>query len=224
MPTLPRATGYAFDLTGLQPGEDLVGIGADLRPGTLLEAYAQGLFPMGLGQNGAAPVGWWSPDPRGVLLPRDLHVSRSLRRSMRHFELRTDTAFTQVVRGCADPTREGRWITPEIATAYGRLHVLGWAHSVEVYREGVLVGGLYGVAIGGLFAGESMFHTAADASKAAVVGLCKILLADADDRRLVDVQWWTPHLGSLGVRQVERAAYLRRLRAALQAPLPRVWG
>ena len=158
MPTLPPPSRYVFDVTGADEGEDLVGVGADLAPGTVLEAYARGLFPMGLGAAGASPIGWWSPDPRGILRPRDLHVSRSLRRSLRHFEIRVDTDFAGVVAGCADPSRSGRWITPEIVEAYTELHRMGWAHSVEVRQDGRLVGGLYGIAIGGLFAGESMFH------------------------------------------------------------------
>ncbi|MEO7070127.1 MAG: leucyl/phenylalanyl-tRNA--protein transferase, partial [Nostocoides sp.] len=120
---------------------------------------------MGLGEGGAPPIGWWSPAVRGVLLPGSLHPTRSLRQSARRYSTTLDQDFGAVVAGCADPTRDGRWITPDIAAAYARLHGLGWAHSVEVWdRDGALVGGLYGLAIGGLFAGESMFHTARDAS------------------------------------------------------------
>ena len=158
MPVVPPPSRYVFDASGADEGEDLVGVGADLAPGTVLEAYARGLFPMGLGAAGAPPIGWWSPDPRGILRPGDFHVSRSLRRSLRHFEVRLDTDFAGVVAGCADPGRSGRWITPEIVAAYSELHRMGWAHSIEVRRDGELVGGLYGIAIGGLFAGESMFH------------------------------------------------------------------
>jgi leucyl/phenylalanyl-tRNA--protein transferase len=219
VPTIPPPSRYVFDVSRAAPGEDLVGVGADLEPGTVLEAYARGVFPMGLGPGGAPPIGWWSPDPRGILRPVDLHVSRSLRRSLRHFEVCLDTDFAGVVAGCADPSRSGRWITPEIAAAYSELHRLGWAHSVEVRQDGRLVGGLYGLAIGGLFAGESMFHTATDASKAAVAGLVD-LVADGDRRRLVDVQWRTPHLATLGVTEVPRAEYLRLLADALTAPLP----
>jgi leucyl/phenylalanyl-tRNA--protein transferase len=128
------------------------------------------------------------------------------------------------VRACADPVRPGGWITAEIAAAYAGLHRLGWAHSVECWREGELVGGLYGVAVGGLFAGESMFHRERDASKVALVGLVDLLWADGDPRRLVDVQWRTPHLASLGVVDVGRPEYLRRLAAALRAPLPGAFG
>ena len=176
-----------------------MGVGADLEPGTLLMAYRAGLFPMGVGEDGSLPIGWWSPDPRGVLLPGHLKISRSLRKSLRHFEIRVDTAFAEVMAACADPSREGRWITPGITAAYTRLHELGWAHSVEAWRDGELVGGLYGLALGGLFAGESMFHHATDASKCALVGLCDRVFADGEPRRLIDVQWVTPHLASLGV-------------------------
>lgn len=220
MPEVPPPSRYVFDATSADPGEDLVGVGADLAPGTVLEAYARGLFPMGLGTTGSPPIGWWSPDPRGILRPADLHVSRSLRRSMRHFEVGVDTDFVGVVAGCADPSRSGRWITPEVVDAYTELYRMGWAHSVEVRREGRLVGGLYGIAVGGLFAGESMFHRETDASKAAVAGLVELVSADGDPRRLVDVQWRTPHLATLGVTEVTRAEYLHLLADALTAPLP----
>jgi leucyl/phenylalanyl-tRNA--protein transferase len=168
-------------------------------------------------------MGWWSPDPRGVLRPEDLRVSRSLRRSCARLQVTVDTAFDAVVRGCADPDREGRWITRPVTRAYTRLHALGWAHSVEVWSGDQLVGGLYGIAIGGLFAGESMFHRVTDASKVALVALRELITADGDPRRIIDVQWVTPHLASLGVREVPRAAYLGLLREALEAPLPAPW-
>lgn len=218
----PTATPWALDALDADPGVDLVGVGADLAPGTLLHAYRHGLFPMGLGVDGAPPLGWWSPDPRGVLLPGGLHVSRSLRRSLRHFEIRVDTAFEQVVAGCADPTRDGRWITPQIASAYAELHRLGWAHSVEVWRDDELVGGLYGLAIGHLFAAESKFRTVTDASKAAVVGLVGIM-EEHGGPWVVDVQWQTEHLAALGVQEVSRTTYLGLLRVVLDRPLGRVW-
>ena len=163
-------------------------------------------------------MGWWSPDPRGVIPPGALRVRRSLRKVLDHFDVRVDTAFTEVVRRCADPSRDGRWITPEIADAYGRLHELGWAHSVEAWQGDELVGGLYGVSIGGLFAGESMFHSVRDASKVALVGLVERFHADGDPRRLVDVQWATDHLRSLGAQEWSREEYLDRLVEALRAP------
>jgi leucyl/phenylalanyl-tRNA--protein transferase len=153
-----------------------------------------------------------------------MRVSRSLRRARERFEVTVDTSFEAVLAGCADPRRDGRWITPAVAEAYAGLCRLGWAHSVEVWRDGELVGGLYGVAIGGLFAGESMFHRATDASKVALLGLRELLIADGEGRRLLDVQWLTPHLASLGAVEVPRTAYLRLLSAALEAPAPPAWG
>jgi leucyl/phenylalanyl-tRNA--protein transferase len=206
------------------PGEDLVGVGADLEPGTLLAAYRLGLFPMGVGRDGRPPVGWWSPDPRGVLPLEKLRTSRSLRRSCARFEVRVDSAFSEVVDACADPSRDGRWITPQVRAAYQRLHDLGWAHSVECWRGEELAGGLYGVAIGGLFAGESMFHRETDASKVALVALVDLLKASGDaDLRLLDVQWRTEHLASLGAVEMPRQEYLRRLQEALRLPLPEVF-
>jgi len=223
MPRHPGPSGYAFQVANAEPGEDLIGVGADLQPATIIAAYRSGAFPMGLGRGGRNPMGWWSPDPRGIIRPAEMHVSRSLRRSMRHFDVTIDVAFDQVMLGCADPARTGRWITPAILRAYRELHRLGWAHSIEVWQESRLVGGLYGIAIGGLFAGESMFHRATDASKAALVTLAEILVAEGDSRRVIDVQWVTPHLASLGAVEVTRETYLTLLTAALEAPLPARW-
>ena len=173
---------------------------------------------MGLGPHGTGATGWWSPDPRGVIPAGALRVQRSLRRALARFDVRVDTAFDEVVRRCADPAREGRWITDDVAAAYRRLHDLGWAHSVETWQGGELVGGLYGVSIGGLFAGESMFHAVRDASKVALVGLVERFHADGDPRRLVDVQWATDHLRRLGAQEWPREQYLGRLSEALRAP------
>ncbi len=217
-PVEPPATQWLLDVARADPGEDLVAAGADLEPGTLLTAYRVGLFPMGLGRHGSGATGWWSPDPRGVIPHGALTVRRSLRKAVAHFEVRVDTAFDEVVRRCADPSRSGRWITAEMATAYGRLHTLGWAHSIEAWQDGRLVGGLYGVSIGGLFAGESMFHSVRDASKVALVALADRVHADGDPRRLIDVQWATDHLRRLGAQEWPREVYLERLAAALAAP------
>lgn len=205
----PRADGFL---------DDLVAMGADLAPGTLLAAYRRGLFPMP-GESPRDPMLWFSPVERGVLPLDGVKVSRSLRRSARDFEIRIDTAFEEVVDGCADPRRPQGWIDQRIRQAYVSLHRLGWAHSVEAWREERLVGGLYGVAIGGLFAGESMFHRERDASKVALLGLVEVLRDDGVDR-LLDVQWKTPHLASLGVVEMPRADYLDRLDRALALPLP----
>lgn len=199
----------------MSPDEiDLVGLGADTEPGTILAAYRHGLFPMPTEANG--PIGWWSPDPRGVLPLDALKVSRSLRRSCREFEIRVDTAFTDVIDACADPTRPHGWIDSQIRAAYVRLHELGWVHSVEAWQDDRLVGGLYGVAIGGLFAGESMFHRVTDASKVTLVALADALRDG--ERRLIDVQWKTDHLASLGVTDWPRAAYLDALPHLLESP------
>lgn len=195
------------------PHEDLIAIGADLAPGTLLAAYRASLFPMPVHpKRRSSKIAWYSPDPRAIIPIDGLHVSRSLRRSMRRFELRRDTAFVEVMRACGDPARPGRWISDPIVDAYTTLHELGWAHSVEVFEDGHLVGGVYGVRVDGLFAGESMFHRTTDASKAALVGLVA-WLRDVDVT-LFDVQWLTPHLASLGAIAIPRADYLTRLAAA----------
>ena len=199
---------------------DLVGRGADLEPGTVLQAYRLGLFPMPDPADGETPT-WWCPLRRGVLPLGSLRVTRSLRQASRRIEVRVDTAFAEVVTACADPTRnDGGWISPAVVEAYTELHRLGWAHSVESWEGGELVGGLYGVAVGGLFSGESMFHRARDASKVALVGLVELLADEYADHRLLDVQWRTEHLASLGVVELPRQEYLRALRGALQLPLP----
>jgi leucyl/phenylalanyl-tRNA--protein transferase len=197
------------------PDDDLVATGADLEPGTVLEAYRRGLFPMPVGGR-RSPMAWFSPLRRAVLRPGELTVSRSLRRSARRFEIRVDTACAEVIDACADPRRPSGWIDDQIRTAYLRLHRLGWVHSVETWRDDRLVGGLYGVAVGGLFAGESMFHHETDASKVALLGLA-CLLDDGGDR-LVDAQWLTPHLASLGMREIDRGDYLRLLEQVLLTP------
>lgn len=204
--------------------QDLVGRGADLEPGTILQAYRLGLFPMPDPGDGRTTT-WWSPRRRGVLPLRGLRSTRSLRQSCKRMEVRVDTAFPEVIAACADPQRnDGGWISRDVMDAYTELHRLGWAHSVETWVEGELVGGLYGVAVGGLFAGESMFHRARDASKVALVGLVELLGDEYVDHRLLDVQWRTDHLASLGVVELSRREYLRALRAALQVPLPRAFG
>lgn len=189
-------------------------MGADLEPGTLLAAYRRGLFPMPVSRR---RLGWWSPDPRGVLPLDALRVTRSLRRSLRRYELRVDTCFSEVMAACGRPDRRGGWITPAFLDAYGELHRLGWAHSVEAWSpDGRLIGGLYGLAIGGLFAGESMFTDAVDASKVALVGLVQHLRASR--MTLLDVQWQTEHLATLGVISIPRSRYLDLLAEAIGSP------
>ena len=216
------------DLRGTAQGRragEVVALGADLEPGTLLAAYRAGLFPMRLDEGGVSEMAWWSPVRRGVLPLDGMRVSRSLRQSAKRMEVRVDTAFAAVVRACADPPRDGAWIDADIEAAYNELHELGWAHSVETWQtdeHGVerLVGGLYGVAIGGLFAGESMFHHARDASKVALWGLVERLTDEHAGQRLLDVQWRTDHLATMGVVEISREAYLERLAEAISLPLP----
>jgi leucyl/phenylalanyl-tRNA--protein transferase len=181
----------------------------------VLAAYRNGIFPMPIGGR-RAPMAWFSPVRRGVMRPRDLHVSRSLAKAARRFEIRVDTACAEVIDACADPRRPSGWIDGQIRESYLRLHELGWVHSVETWRDGRLVGGLYGLALGGLFAGESMFHHETDASKVALVALVRML--DDGYDRLIDTQWQTPHLASLGVSEISRAEYLGLLPEVLAAP------
>lgn len=221
VPIAPAPTPWAFPPHATwDPDDDLVALGADLEPGTLVAAYGLGLFPMPVTLDHDDQLGWFSPVERGVLPLDGLRVSRSLRRSVRDFEVRVDTAFDAVVAACGDPRRPDGWITDEFRQAYGRLHRLGWAHSVETWRDDRLVGGLYGVALGGLFAGESMFHRERDASKVALVALVDLLRDQHADERLLDVQWQTPHLASLGVVRRPRAEYLEQLEHAVRLPLP----
>jgi leucyl/phenylalanyl-tRNA--protein transferase len=192
-------------------GNDVVAVGGDLEPATLLGAYVRGLFPMKIDRT----LAWWSPDPRGILPLDGFHVSRSLRRARRRFDIRIDTAFEAVMRACGDPVRPHGWIDDDFVVAYTRLHALGRAHSVEAWEDGVLAGGLYGVRLHGLFAGESMFHRVRDASKVALWATVELLRMDG--ATLFDLQWTTPHLESLGAVDVTRARYSELLAAAVHS-------
>lgn len=219
MPTELPPSRWEFPPASSAGNTDVVGQGADLEPSTLLMAYRSGIFPMPVRRRGR--MLWWSPLARGILPLDGLRVSRSLRKSCKRFEISVDRAFADVIRECADPSRKHGWITQDIVGAYERLHKLGWAHSVEVWTpDGQLVGGLYGLAIGGLFAGESMFHKERDTSKVALVALVEMLRADDPTDRVLDLQWQTPHLASLGAVEVSRAEYLTLLRRALLLPEP----
>jgi len=209
-PIEPAPNRWRLPSPELADESGLCGIGADLEPGTLVAAYRSGIFPMPLRKR---TLGWWSPDPRGVIPLNGLIVSRSLRRSCRRYEVRFDTRFRDVMERCADPTRPHGWITPQFVDAYEELHQLGWAHSVETYLDGRLVGGLYGVHIEALFAGESMFSDATDASKVALVRLVDWLVESGV--KLLDVQWTTPHLVSVGAIDVPRSEYLELLADAV---------
>ena len=200
------------DPAAADPGQDVVAVGADLSASTVFAAYRSGLFPMRLDTDDLA---WWSPDPRGILPLEELRVSRSLRRSMRRFTYTVDRAFTRVMAECADERRPSGWITPDFIETYSELHRMGWAHSVEVWREDRLVGGLYGIEIGGLFAGESMFHRETDASKAALVACVRSVAARGVT--LFDVQMETAHLMSMGAEIWSRDRYLDALGPACRA-------
>lgn len=196
--------------------EGLVAIGGDLAPARLLAAYAHGIFPWF--DEGLPPL-WWSPNPRAIIERSELHVSRSMHRVFRHsgFELSCNAAFEAVMRGCASERDGGTWILPEMILAYVELHRLGYATSFEVWQEGELVGGLYGVQVGALFAAESMFHRATNASKVALIASAEWLF-DAGIT-LYDVQFVTPHLASLGARSIPRSEYLDRAARAATVPL-----
>lgn len=188
---------------------DIVGTGADLEPATLADAYRRGVFPW---PHDGVPLPWFSPDPRGVIWLEDLHVSRSLRRTLRNSGWTTtvDRAFAEVVQGCREDRPEGTWITSEMLGAYRRLHAHGWARSIEVWDADALVGGLYGVQLGGVFTGESMFHRRSDASKVAMVDL--VHRFGAAGGRMLDVQLTTDHLRSLGATDLPRSRFLQHLR------------
>jgi leucyl/phenylalanyl-tRNA--protein transferase len=217
VPVEPPPTSWLLPAADSADETEIAGVGADLEPGTLLAAYGSGLFPMRVGRGG--PVAWWSPDPRGILPLDDFHESRSLRRSRRRFTISVDTAFEDVMRACAEPHRPHGWIDDDFVAAYTTLHRLGWAHSVEAWNgDAALVGGVYGVAIGGLFAAESMFHRVTDAGKAALAVLVELLRDGGAS--LLDVQWTTPHLTSLGAIDVPRSKYLELLADAVARPGP----
>lgn len=215
---------YLNDTTPFPPVEQalrspngLLAAGGTLVPHRLLDAYRHGIFPW---FNEGDPVLWWSPDPRMVLFPDEFKVSRSLRKTLRNkiFEVRVDTSFESVMRACAAPRKgqAGTWINEDMVAAYGRLHRMGLAHSVEAWREDKLVGGLYGIGIGRVFYGESMFSRETDASKVAIAHLAAQL------RRwnfgMIDCQMKTLHLASLGAREIPRAEFIRRLKELVQYP------
>lgn len=209
----------------LEPGDDFpdpragpadapVAIGLELAPALMLRGYRQGLFAWS-----ANPVTWWSPDPRAIIPLQALYIPKRLARKMktRPYEITLDRAFQQVVRECALPRHrgDGVWITREFRDAFGELFAMGYAHSVECWREGELVGGIFGVAVGGFFSAESMFHRATDASKIALFGLLEILRAAKFE--LFDIQILTPHTQSLGAIEIARDRYLNLLEGALRA-------
>jgi leucyl/phenylalanyl-tRNA--protein transferase len=203
------------------PRSDLIAVSREFTPELVLAAYRSGVFPMPVRRG---LMGWYSPLARGVIPLDALRVSRSLRKMQSRYEIRVDFHFDAVLDRCADPRRAGGWIDDRIRGVYRELHRAGWAHSVEAWTsDGSLAGGLYGVSLGGLFAGESMFHRpdiGRDASKVTLVALVDHIRAADEHDRLLDVQWRTPHLASLGAVEIERREYLARLGRALPLPAP----
>jgi leucyl/phenylalanyl-tRNA--protein transferase len=199
--------------------EGLLCIGGRLTPEWLLDAYTHGIFPWPMWED--EPIAWWSPDPRAIIELEDFHISRRLHRTIRSekFRVTCDRDFAGLIQGCATAgdRRDNTWLTPAMIAAYERMHALGHAHSVEVWQGDQLVGGTYGIGIGALFAAESMFHYARDASKVAVAYLVNHLLARG--YQLLDIQQWTPHTGSLGAAEISRMEYLARLAKAIKEPV-----
>lgn len=202
----------------LREPNGLLCAGGDLTPQRLVQAYLNGIFPW---YSPGEPILWWSPDPRMVLFPAEFHLSRSLHKTLRNrnYQVRLDTTFKAVIQACArTPRRDqpGTWITPEIQAAYCKLHELGYAHSVETWVDEKLVGGLYGIAIGKMFYGESMFAHATDASKIAIAHLVRFL--EEKGFGMIDCQMNTPHLSSLGAREIPRRHFIDRLRILTAIP------
>ncbi|MCL5406146.1 MAG: leucyl/phenylalanyl-tRNA--protein transferase [Deltaproteobacteria bacterium] len=211
MPVYRLSDELVFPHPSLADPEGLLAVGGDLSPERLLLAYANGIFPW---YSDSDPILWWSPDPRLVLFPAELKISRSLMRTIKKqvFKVTVDGAFGKVIRACAR-TREETWLTAEMIEAYETLHELGFAHSVETFCEDRLVGGLYGVALGRAFFGESMFSVMSDASKVALV--CLVQHLSERGFELIDCQMPTEHLKRLGAREIPRKEFLALLRAAL---------
>jgi len=213
----------AFGPSGQWPDQDLIAFSDEFDASIVLAAYCSGVFPMPLHESGFdGQMGWWSPVRRGVLDLDDLRVTRSLRKSGRRYTTTIDQAFEEVLLRCADPSRPGGWIDAEVRRVYTELYGRGLVHSVETWdARGRLVGGLYGVSLRGLFAGESMFHDpelGRDASKVALGRLVNELRSRLDGEALLDVQWVTEHLASMGASEISRDDYLARLGTALDAP------
>ncbi len=224
MPIYSLPKEHVFPPVSHAEEDGILAVGGDLSPDRLLAAYSQGIFPW---YSGRKPILWWSPDPRMVLFPAELKVSKSMKQLLkrRAFEVTYDTAFVDVIKACAEAVRhdqDGTWLGKDMQRAYIKLHQLGVAHSVEVWREGALVGGLYGLALGRVFCGESMFAHVSNASKygfiTAVQGLRRLGF------ELIDCQVYTEHLDSLGAREIPRHEFLKLLAAGILQPgLPGAW-
>ncbi len=223
IPWLQKNSPFPPVESALQSPNGLLAAGADLSPQRLLDAYSRGIFPW---YSEGQQIMWWSPNPRMVLVPQDFVPSRSLAKTLRNkkYEVRFDTAFREVMLACSEPRdgQGGTWISPDMINAYCALHELGYAHSVETWIGDQLAGGLYGVAIGKMFYGESMFARATDASKIALAHLTQQLVAQ--DVGLVDCQMSTAHLASLGAREIQRSEFINKINTLCNIPhAPKKW-
>ncbi len=221
-PSLQQDLSFPPVTQALRSPNGLLAAGGDLSTARLLEAYRHGIFPW---FSEGEPILWWSPDPRMVLIPGEFKISHSLRKTLRNgrHEVRMDSAFEQVMRACAAPREgaSGTWILEEMIAAYCELHRIGYAHSVETWMDGELVGGLYGIALGKMFYGESMFSRKTDASKIALAHLCAQL--ERWDFGMIDCQMNTPHLASLGAREIPRSEFVARLQELIHSPPIDYW-
>ena len=208
--------GFQFPHPDFAQSDGLLAIGGDLSSTTLISAYSQGIFPW---YDNSTPILWWSPDPRAIMQLDDIYISKRLARTIRQEKFKTtiNQDFRGVMEGCAHRPYEGTWITPEVIGAYQNLHSMGYAHSVEAWLGERLVGGIYGVSIGGFFAGESMFHTETDAGKVALARLVEHL--SAKGYKLFDLQILNDHTASLGATEITRNDYLQRLKMAIAKPV-----
>lgn len=210
------STGFPLEINPEITWPKLTEFGSNWDPETLVTAYRSGLFPMPYEIDGQeSAIGWWSPQSRAIFHPSDVHVSKSMRLAVKKFKVTVNLDFTAVIRGCANPQRTSGWINEDVISAFTKLHQLGLAHSVEVWDlDGNLAGGLYGIELGGIFAGESMFHSAKNASKVALIHLAGLL--NDGNGRVIDTQWMTSHLESMGAKAINRKDYCQNLPRLLE--------
>lgn len=225
MPVYELPEKHLFPQVELAEDDGLLAVGGDLSPGRLLTAYQLGIFPW---YNDDSPILWWSPDPRWILPPAQVHVSRSMTKALKRgtFRVSFDQAFDQVIAACKTvprPGQDGTWLVDDMEVAYNHLHELGFAHSVEVWKDEVLVGGMYGISLGGCFFGESMFSKVTNSSKVALISLARKL--ESHNFLLIDCQVHTPHLESMGAQEIPRSDFVKEIRKGMEMPMLRGnWG